>query len=104
MATPYSIPVTNTAQQFTVSLGNVIYSMTIKWNSNANVWVLDLADQNNNLIAGGIPLVTGTDLFGQLGYLNLGGQLIASTEFDPTAPPTYNNLGTLGTLTFVTEP
>lgn len=104
MSTPYSVPVIAQSQQFSISLAGTVYTMTLKWNSIANVWVLDLGDNNNNLLAGNIPLVTGSDLFGQLGYLGLGGQLIASTEFDPTAPPTYNNLGTLGTLTFITTP
>jgi hypothetical protein len=102
--TQYRIPLINVAQQLTISLAGVTYSLTVKWNSSANCWVVDIGDQNGVLLVGAIALVTGTDLLGQYGYLNFGGQLIAATDFNPDAPPTYSNLGTTGTVTFVTTP
>lgn len=61
-------------------------------------WVLDISDVSNNPILQGIPLVTGGDLLEPFGYLNLGFQLIAQSDFDPSAPPTFDNLGTTGHL------
>lgn len=101
MSTPYEIPLIAAAQQITISLASVTYTLTVKWNDEANVWVLDIADANNNPILTGIPLVTGTDLLGQFAYLNFGGKLIAQTDYNLTLPPSYTDLGSTGHLYFV---
>ena len=79
------------------------YQITVKWNNNCQSWVIDIADSNGNPILSGIPLVTGVNLLGQFGYLNFGGQLVAQTENDPSAVPTFTNLGTQGNLYFFLE-
>jgi hypothetical protein len=103
--TPYTIPLTNSQQQITISLGGVVYTLTVWFDSNpaANCWVMDIGNQNNVPILTGIPLVTGTDLLGQFAYLNFGGKLICQTDFDPDAIPTYQNLGYNSQLYFVVE-
>jgi predicted Zn-dependent protease with MMP-like domain len=104
MSTPYEIPLTAAPQQLLISLANVTYQLTVKWNDEASVWVLDIADSSGNGILNGIPLVTGTDLLGQFAYLGLGGSLVAQTDSDLTSPPTFTNLGDTGHLYFVTTP
>ena len=66
--------------------------------------MLDIADINGAAILSGLPIITGTDLLEQFGYLNFGGQLIAQTDFAVDLPPTYENLGQTGHLYWVTAP
>ena len=56
-------------------------------------WCLDIADEGNNPIVCGIPLVTGADLLAQYAYLDLGGQLWVRSDGDPAAVPAFQNLG-----------
>ena len=102
--TPYTIPLTNSQQQLSIALGGTIYTLTVYWNTQSNVWTLDIADSAGKDIVLGIALVTGCDLLGQYAYLGLGGSLVVQTDFDPTLPPTYDNLGINGNLYFVTTP
>jgi hypothetical protein len=106
MSTAYQFPLVNSQQTLQITLGNVLYTLRVYWNSNqaTNAWVLDIADANGIPMVTGIPLVTGTDLLAQYGYLNFGGQLIAQTSSNTDAPPTYVNLGSDGNLFFVTTP
>jgi hypothetical protein len=106
MSTQYQIPLIAAPQQLIISLGGTQYTLTVKWNPdpNANCWVIDIGDANNNLIIGGIAMVTGCDLLGQFAYLNFGGKLIASTTYDTASPPTFTNLGDGAYLYFVTTP
>jgi hypothetical protein len=45
--------------------------------------------------------VTGTDLFEPFAYLNFGGKLVAQTDHDSGAIPTYENLGNTSHVYFV---
>lgn len=100
----FEIPlVPNQNQQFTVSLSGVQYSMTVRWNTPGQCWVLDIEDINANPVLEGLPLITGADLLEQYQYLGFGGQLIVQTDFDVNAVPTFENLGTTGHLYFVTD-
>ena len=103
MPTPYEIPLLPQAQQFNIVLGGTEYTLNVYWNNQNSTWVIDLLDSTGiTEILTGIPLVTGTDLFSQYAYLNLGGQLIAQTDGNIYAPPTYDNLGATGHLYFIT--
>jgi hypothetical protein len=94
------IPLIAAAQTFTITLVGVTYTFTLHWCAPASCWILDIGDLNNVPIVGGIPVITGADLLEPYGYLNIGGQLIASTDFDPGAVPTFDNLGSTGHLFF----
>jgi hypothetical protein len=99
----YEVPLqSGTPQTLSISLAGVTYNLTLTFNTVAQSWTLDIDDSSGNPLVHGIPLVTGADLLAQYGYLNFGGQLFATTDFDPTAPPTFNNLGQTGHLYFVT--
>jgi hypothetical protein len=104
MATPFLIPLQPTNQTFQITLAGVVYTLTVRWNDMNEAWTLDLADQNQNPIVSGIPLVTGVDLLAPYGHLNIGGQLIAQTTNDTNAVPTLANLGSSGNLYFVVLP
>ena len=65
---------------------------------------MDIGDVNGNPLVSGIALVTGADLLGQYAYLGIGGQLIVMTDGDPSAIPTFTNLGIESHLYYVTEP
>lgn len=100
----FEIPLTPRAQRFDVSLGGSDYFMQLIWNSVMQLWVLDIADTNNVRLVAGIPLVAGSDLLAQYRHLAFGGMLVCLTNGDPTAPPSYSNLGTISHLVFVTVP
>lgn len=104
MSNTVEVPLTSVPQTFSIQLGPTTYNMNLYWNNNAEGgWTLDIADNNNNPIVQGIPIVTGADLLAQYGYLNFGGQLVAYTDGDPLVPPTYTNLGTSSHLYFTTQ-
>ena len=98
---PVEIPLIAAGQTFSVMLAGVSYNMTVRWNIPAACWMLDIADTNDNPILSGLPMITGADLLEQYGYLNIGGQLIVSSDNDPNQVPTYTSLGTLGHLYFI---
>ncbi len=92
------IPLTPQPQTFRVTLVNVTYVWTIKWNQIAKLWVVDIDDQNNKRILSGVPLVTGTNLLEQYGYLNFNFSMASFTDTDTAAPPTFDNLGSTSHL------
>ena len=100
--TPFEIPTNPQAQTFTVSLAGVTYTLTIKWNSFANCWILDISDINGNAIVGGLALVTGCDLLWPFKYLLFGGALNVETDHAISVVPSYTTLGSTGHLYFVT--
>lgn len=104
MTTVYEVPLSATPQRLSVSMGGVQYRLTVRWIDVMACWVLDIADVNGFAILSGIPMITGADLLAQYGYLNFGGQLIAQSDFDVTAVPTFDNLGLTGHLYWVTNP
>lgn len=99
----FPLPVSATAQSFFVQLVNVIYKLTLRWNPVAVCWMLDIADSEEVALVQGIPVVTGTDLLAPYGYLGIGGGIVALTEGNPDAVPTFTNLGNGGDLFFVTD-
>lgn len=122
--TYFEIPTVATPQSFTINIAGISYNLTIMYhnvyagfasaptgvstNNGSNIdtnviggWVLDIADNNNNPIVCGIPLVTGIDLLYQYQYLGFGGSLVVATDGNPVIPPTFDNLGTDSHLYFV---
>lgn len=76
--------------------------LDVKYNKAATCWVVDILDQDGNPILMGVPLVTGCDLLEQFAYLGFGLQMIAQTDFDTDAVPTFENLGREGHLYLLT--
>jgi hypothetical protein len=101
MATDYVIPLTPSQNStFAIFINGVQYILAFQY---ANAidgdgvqeagWQLDLMDQNNSPLILGIPLVTGANLLAQFAYLGLGFAMFCYTAGNPSAPPTFNNLG-----------
>jgi hypothetical protein len=89
------IPLSGTPQFFTIALAGTTYQLVFTYrDAPGGGWVMDINDAQGNPIACGIPLVTGTDLLAQFGYLNFGGQLWVKSDGVPDALPTFDNLGT----------
>lgn len=99
----FPLPVSASAQTFFVQLDNLTYKITLRWNAVAVCWVMDIADFEEEPMVQGIPIVTGTDLLAPYAYLGIGGGIVALTEGDPDAVPTFENLGTGGDVYFVAD-
>lgn len=102
MGTVNEIPLVSRAQRFQVTLAGVTWSLRVRWCPPALAWVLDISDANDNLVVGGIPLVTGADLLGQYAYLGIGGSLYVQSDDAVDNVPTLGNLGSISHLYFVT--
>lgn len=102
MSTPFVVPLINQPQTLTIALAGVTYQLRVIWNDINQAWTLDISDQAGKAILQGVPLVTGEDLLSPFAYLSFNGQLIAQTDFNPSAVPTLQNLGSTGNLYFVT--
>ena len=96
------IPLIAQNQTLTIALGGKTYNLSMNWNAADSVWILDVADSSGIPLVRGIPLVTGVDLLAPFVYLSFGGQLVASTDHNADAPPTFANLGSAGHLYWVT--
>jgi len=96
------IPLRPEPQSLQIQLGGIDYLLTLRWNEPEQSWSLDIATALGVALISGIAVVTGQDLVGQYGYLGFTGSLIAQTDNDPDAVPTFTNLGQLGHLYFVT--
>lgn len=98
----YEIPLTPEPQRFGVDLGGTRYLLRLLWCKHAQAWILDISDSRGIGLVHGIPVVTGVNLLSQHKYLGIAGALVASTDHNPDAPPTFDNLGLTGHVYFVT--
>lgn len=103
MSTAYEVPLIAAPETFFISLAGITYRFTTHWCPYASAWILDIASEAGDLIIGGIAIVTGVDLLDQYEYLAFGGRLEAQSDFDLTAVPTFDNLGSGGRLYFIVE-
>jgi len=90
-----AIPLSPQPQMFRIKLGTATYQMTFRYrNWDCAGWMMDIADVNGNLLACGLPVVTGLDLMEQLKYLGLPGQYFVLTmDGDWTRNPGFTDLG-----------
>ncbi|WP_261522964.1 phage baseplate plug family protein [Burkholderia multivorans] len=98
----YEIPLSADVQAFKISLGGVIYKLTLIYRGPAG-WVLDIADDSGNPIVTGIPLVTGVDLLGQYKHLGFQGRMWVQGSENPDNSPTYDDLGIGSKVYWVTD-
>jgi hypothetical protein len=99
------IPLRGRPTRFQVSLAGITYGIRSYWLIPANIWVLDISDVEGNLLAGGVAMVTGTDLLAQFKYLNIGGQLLVISDHAPpdADPPDWDTLNDTGHLYFIPD-
>jgi hypothetical protein len=79
------IPLTTSpGQSFQVAVqingASSLFFVTLQYNEVAEYWEMTLRDGNQNLLIDSLPLVTGTNLFGQFGYLNIGSLYIVNVS------------------------
>jgi hypothetical protein len=88
---------------FTVMLEGVTYSIQQYWLVPAQCWVWNISDNSGNLLIGGVPLITGTDLLGQFSdYVGPPGQLLVISDPGPPGTvPGYTSLGQTGHVYYV---
>lgn len=97
----YEIPLSGVPETFSIALGPQSYRLRIGFaNVDGGGWFFDLSDTAGNPILCGIPLVTGCDLLGPYRYLGIPGRLWVTTDGDPDAVPTFDDLGTTSHLYF----
>lgn len=97
----YEIPLSPDPQSFSITLGATEYRLSLLYlDTEEGGWLLDIGDTNGNAIVNGIPLVTGHDLLEQYAHLGFAGTLTVSTDADPDAVPTFDNLGLASHLFF----
>ena len=67
----YKIPLLNLGSKWseTVAIKNRLYRLHFNWNTNCKYWELDITDDNNILIVGGIRVVTIATLTDEYKYL-----------------------------------
>lgn len=101
--TPFELPLQPTAQALVVFLRSTQYRMVVKWNPFADCWVADFYDSDGVEVLTGIAFVTGADLLEQFGYLDIGlGALLAQSDNNADAVPTFTNLGVEGHVYYLT--
>lgn len=89
----YEIPLSEGCQRFTVDLGERTLTLVLIYRyADLGGWYLDIYDDENELLIGGIPLVIGRDLLEQYQHMGLG-HLTASLDGGSTSDPTYEEMG-----------
>lgn len=48
--------------QFRIELDGTIYTLRFKWNTRMEIWIMDIADEQDNDLLNGIPVYTDVDL------------------------------------------
>lgn len=89
-------------QRFEITLGEIDYSIEIKFNDRSLLWTIDLSEAISSLILfAGVPLLLGEDLLAPYNY-KIGKLMILNNSaefFDATS----ENLGTSLSLYYVTD-
>ena len=99
--TVYEIPLSPQPQRMTIALAGVTYRMRFHYaNVDQGGWLLDIGDANGVPLVAGMPLVTGADLLAQFPDLGFGGKLFVVSDGDPSAVPTFEDLGVTSRLYF----
>ncbi|MGU3663135.1 phage baseplate plug protein [Methylobacterium sp. A49B] len=107
---PQEIPMQPGNRMFSVELAGKSYLIRQTWNDadpfsvGGGTYYIDIGDASTSatLIAG-LPLVPGSDLLGQFGYMEFGGSLVVTSDHNSGDPVTYDGLGTTSHLYFVPD-
>lgn len=94
----YEIPLTTGAQEFSVSLGDYQYTMTLIYReADGGGWFLDMVRADGSGAVYGIPIVIGPDLLAQHQYKGFG-HLYASIDGGAERIPTWDDMGSVLSL------
>lgn len=98
----YTIPISAgvPSQLLSISLNDVAYNIAFRWNSRGEFWSMDIRDENNVLILGGVSLKTGLDL---LSPFNLGiGEIYSVDVTNSGLEMTLDNAGIETQIVYLT--
>jgi hypothetical protein len=102
--TVYEVPFTNRPQVLSTRLAGNRYSMKLIWNVYTDCWIVDIYTEEGIALLCGMAIVTGADLLAQFRYLEIGGQLFATTDHTRgNMPPTFTDLGITGHVFFLPD-
>ena len=90
----FKIPITadSPSQEISIVLNEISYGLTAKWNTRAQFWTLDIADENDVTLISNIALKIGVDL---LEPFNLGmGSIYAYNLAEDGVEMSLSNAGT----------
>ena len=105
MAKFWELPLSGTPQRFQMTLSGITVRFSFHYREAAmGGWIMDISDYLGNPVVCGIPLVTGADLLAQYAYLGFPGQLWVRSDGEPDNVPTFDNLGNLSHVYYVTVP
>lgn len=97
-------PLSARAQTLRLQLGDTTFQFTFRWNAFSACWIMDVDDADGNPVLHGLPCVTGLDMLAQhWAEMPVPGYIVAQTDGDPSTPPSFDNLGGLGRILFVTR-
>lgn len=96
------VPLTPQAQKFSIPIAGETYGMTMQYrDAEDGGWMMDLANSAGKALASGIPMVTGTDLLGQLKHLGVNAVMGMVNSGGGDDAPTFANLGISSHLVFL---
>ena len=99
----FRIPVTSSNQEFNVILDGIRYALNLYWNKPMMLWVLDFKNTDTGeMLANGVPMVTGCDVLEQFKYLGFTGSLVAYLD-SSLEPPKHADLDGGGRFYFITD-
>jgi len=98
----FEIPLRAEQQKIGITLGETSYFLVVTWCDPQQYWVMDILDDAETRLVGGIPFITGANLLAQYEYLGIPGSMVVQTDTDALAVPTYENMGSTAHLYYIT--
>lgn len=85
--------------KFRITLNDVIFTLSLHYNTRMDNWIMDISDASGNQILGGIPVLINRNLTWQYLHLEIPKGLLFTTDDtgQGTQPTTYS-FGTTHTL------
>jgi hypothetical protein len=99
--TEIPIDPTLASQTFKTDLEGNTYNFRVYYNSRGGYYAMDLSNENDELLVGGITLVMGGDIINQH-ELNIGGMFVVESG-DTAIDPVFGELGSTHFLVHLTE-
>lgn len=95
-------PLRPEAQQMTIELASVLYTVRFGWcDTPDGGWFMDLGTYEGAPLIQGLPLTAGEDVLQQFAYLGIGGEIRVETDGNSLVEPTYGDLGSNGKVLFI---
>lgn len=88
--------------EFKVDLTDVIYTLTVRYNSRMGRWLMDLKDASGTAIVAGVPLLIEVDLFSRFGRAALpAGIIVPIDDTLDQVDPVRNSFGNTHSVLYV---